>query len=179
MWFAGTRRSAGRRHAPRATRHATSAHIPAMSLFEWWMERGKEAPDGELRVGSPEREGRSPEAIALRGAIAVVVLAALLSYVVTNVEDRRDLLFYLGLLAFYLGAAFWLSPEPDADNMGMAGGIIDHPFRYSDDVNRRLLLLRVLLAPGRFVTVSLRDAIAHGRGRRTMVFRRRDDDSPE
>ena len=38
----------------------------------------------------------------------------------------------------YVGLAFFLRPEPDGDNMGWCGGVLDDPFHYSDDINRLL-----------------------------------------
>lgn len=37
------------------------------------------------------------------------------------------------------------------------GGLIDHPFRYSDDINRLLIFLSLLLLPGRMVAMGLID----------------------
>jgi hypothetical protein len=45
------------------------------------------------------------------------------------------------------------------------GGLVNHPFRYSDNINRFLLLLRVALAPGRWIVAALLDLASSGRGR--------------
>jgi hypothetical protein len=63
-------------------------------------------------------------------------------------------LFFTGL---YLLAAYLIHPKPDTSNVGWLGGFIDHPFRYSDDINRALVFLLILLWPGRLVANGLVD----------------------
>ena len=43
------------------------------------------------------------------------------------------------------------------DNIGWLGGLMDHPFRYSDDINRGLLGLKLILMPGRLIAESVVD----------------------
>lgn len=67
--------------------------------------------------------------------------------------------FSLCMLAVYLVAAYYLTPSPDYDNMGWFGGWFDNWFRYSDDLNWYLLYLKILLAPGTFLMLGMRDGI--------------------
>jgi len=46
-----------------------------------------------------------------------------------------------------------------AAGVGWLGGLVDHPFRYSDDVNRILLFLLVILLPGRFLSETFVDLL--------------------
>lgn len=32
--------------------------------------------------------------------------------------------------------------EPDYNNIGWLGGLIDHPFRFSNDINRNLIFIK-------------------------------------
>jgi hypothetical protein len=50
---------------------------------------------------------------------------------------------------FYLVVSYFVMPTPDYSNMGWFGGMADNPFRYSDDINRFLLFLQIMLLPGR------------------------------
>ena len=59
----------------------------------------------------------------------------------------------------YCLLGFFLRPEPDTSNMGWLGGLIDNPFRYSDDINRFLLFLKIFLVPGCFFAESVADGI--------------------
>ena len=70
--------------------------------------------------------------------------------------------------------AYLVTVRPRLDNVGWAGGLIDRPFRWSDDVNRTLVFIGVVLGPGRFVTGSIRDLVRYSRGEGFMVFPRND-----
>ncbi len=70
----------------------------------------------------------------------------------------------LGIVIIYLCAGFALHPEPDDDDLGWWGGLVDNPFRYSDNANRLLLLLYLALLPARFVAEALVDLIVTMRG---------------
>ena len=58
-----------------------------------------------------------------------------------------------------LFVAYFVNPKPDPSNVGWAGGLIDHPFRWSDDQNRMLLALNVVLLPGRLAVAGVRDVV--------------------
>lgn len=62
----------------------------------------------------------------------------------------------VGALAYVIVGTI-LRPKPRTDNMGMAGGLIDNPFQYSDDINRSLFGLSLLLLPGQFLGNSVID----------------------
>jgi hypothetical protein len=63
-----------------------------------------------------------------------------------------------GLLVYCL-VAFFVRARPNHDHIGHVAGTIGNPFRISDDANRALLLIAVILAPGRYASVSLVDGI--------------------
>ncbi len=39
-------------------------------------------------------------------------------------------------------------------NVGLLGGLIDNPFRYTDDLNRMLIVLFILMYPGRVISTT-------------------------
>lgn len=45
----------------------------------------------------------------------------------------------------------FVHPYADTSNLGWLGGLVDDPFRWSDDWNRSMIFLKILLMPGRFV----------------------------
>jgi hypothetical protein len=65
----------------------------------------------------------------------------------------------IGGTLIYAAVGYLVRPEPNFDNTGIAGGLIDHPGRYSDDINRELIGANVLLGPGRFIAESLVDFV--------------------
>ena len=59
---------------------------------------------------------------------------------------------------FYLALAVAWTPEPDMNNLGWGGiWFLDRPFDLSDDHNRFLLLLRLVLWPGRLLGGGVRE----------------------
>ena len=50
--------------------------------------------------------------------------------------------------ALYIALGFFFRPQADVDDLGWFGGMMDNPFSFTDDYNRGLLGLRVLLLPG-------------------------------
>lgn len=48
-----------------------------------------------------------------------------------------------------------LSAKPDYSNIGWFGGLIDNPFKISDDVNRMIVLFMVILIPGRLISTTV------------------------
>ncbi|MCK4983450.1 MAG: hypothetical protein KAS17_11035, partial [Victivallaceae bacterium] len=59
-----------------------------------------------------------------------------------------------GALIVYCLIAYFIRPQPDTDDMGLCGGMIDNPFSYSDDHNRFLMSLKYVLIPGCFFSES-------------------------
>lgn len=57
------------------------------------------------------------------------------------------------MLFFYI--SYYIVPKPDYSNVGWFGGLVDNPFRYSDDLNRILILFMVILYPGRFLAQTM------------------------
>jgi hypothetical protein len=63
------------------------------------------------------------------------------------------------LLAFaaYCTLAYFVRVRPNHDELGLGGGLIEHPLRWSDGGNRFLLRLVVFFAIGRFISGGLVD----------------------
>lgn len=55
----------------------------------------------------------------------------------------------------YCIMGYFAVPDPDMDDLGWAGGLINNPFRISDNINRTLLFFRIALAPGKFLAETL------------------------
>jgi len=125
-----------------------------MSLFEWLGEYFNPG-----RVGDIDAKG-APLVVQKIKRIWVILMVVLgLSFMVlafyaikqTPGSNRWGLI--IGLIV-YLVIAFFITPEPDTNNLGWFGGLIDHPFRISDDFNRFLLVFYMLLLPGKLIVFS-------------------------
>ena len=126
-----------------------------MGLFEFFFERRNPGPIGELATG-PEPPG-SRHDLVLRCVISAMLLGGWI-FVLVNIATTPG---GLGAGAFftvvYLVVAYFLHPEPDSSNLGWFGGLMNNPFRFSDNVNRWLMFLSVVLWPGRMVSGTLMD----------------------
>jgi hypothetical protein len=135
---------------------------------------------GSVDVGGRSRGRRPRIGVVVCFGLAVVLLG-LWAYLVLGVWEVWSA---EGLAGVALGTGLYLllghtvHPKPDLSNVGWMGGLFDHPFRYSDDINRSLIVLTVLIWPGRFLSESLVDMVrlaAHAS--RTSPKRTRVNDS--
>lgn len=112
---------------------------------------------GRLDVG-PELSFRSKSEVWTHFGVSLVLLPSLLALVIWMAWPA---LLHAGIgclgLGIYCVLAYFLRPRPNHDNLGIAGGLVDHPFRYSDNINRQLVSLVVVLWPGRYLAESLVD----------------------
>lgn len=120
-----------------------------MSLIEIIGELLSPGPTGGVK---PHPRDNLPATwiILARAAISVAGLTALLVWLgIPNGFGAT-----LACLAYVLIATV-LQPTPDYSNIGWFGGLMDNPFRISDDVNRLLVLFLMLLFPGRVIGSGL------------------------
>jgi len=128
-----------------------------MSLFEWL---GESFNPGSVGGVTSHDNDRSRTRL---GAICTGVVALGLCSLPFFVGVGRNGLslervgITLAVESIYIALAYYLKPEPDMENIGWLGGLMDHPFRYSDDVNRFLLFVAVVLFPGRLIGIGLVD----------------------
>ena len=122
-----------------------------MSIFELIGEFFNPGPVGSIDVEVQHKASlRAPGIVVLHAVVSSVLLALLIAFVgiPTGV---------LGTAAcvLYVVVGTLLRPRPDYRNVGWLGGLIDHPFRISDDLNWILIVIMILLAPGRFIGAGL------------------------
>lgn len=129
-----------------------------MGFLEWWGESYN--PGG---VGGFEQPTHKPIhkrwAVLTRFAVSAAAIGAGLYFLFAyGVEPtHKTVALTMGATFVYLFLSFVIRPAPDMNNIGWLGGLMDHPFRYSDDINRVLLWLKLLLLPGRLIAESFVD----------------------
>ena len=128
-----------------------------MSLFEWFGESYNPGEMGGIHMGGSAGSGQSRGIVLLCFVIAIALIAggAFAIFHFGGDQWQQKMLLIGSGFAVYLLLAYFLRPEPDLDNVGWLGGLMDHPFRISDDVNRFLLFLQIALLPGRFIAQSI------------------------
>lgn len=127
-----------------------------MSLFEIIGESLDPGSTGSVETGMPPREPRSRTAVIVRGVVALgIVGTVFVTTALVGPFASGRVGTVAGVMAVYLLLAYFVRPQPDYDNLGWAGGIFDNPLRYSDDINRLLVFVMVVLWPGRFVSTAI------------------------
>ena len=120
-----------------------------MSLFEWLCESYNPGPTGTMgRPGLPPLDW--PNWALLVMGLAIVALEGSIFYVLGITAEPTLERFGIActvLLTYHL-LAYLVQPEPDRRNIGWLGGLMDHPFRISDDVNRFMFMIKFLFLPG-------------------------------
>lgn len=129
-----------------------------MGLFEFFGEKYNPGPVGGVNFNG----GHKPPQ---RKYILLKFLAALLA--VTAIEyfffdlfysfGYKILLLIHAIFFGYLFASYKVNIKPNYQNTGFVPFIIDHPFRYSDDINRFSIFMKGILWPGKFITTSFVD----------------------
>ena len=132
-----------------------------MSFFEWLGESYDPGPSGDTQFGARERGRQTRRGVLVRVFVSLGLLG-LLGFIMYHQMGIREFQTYrnagVGVMVYSL-IAYFVHPEPDTSNVGFLGGLVDHPFRYSDDVNRILIFLLLVLLPGRFLSEALVDLI--------------------
>jgi hypothetical protein len=131
-----------------------------MSFLEWWGESYNPGPTGSVELGRSKRPPRSNGAILVRFIFTVMIVGGLYLLLFTKMYEPslKNLAMTTSILLVYCIIAYLVRPEPDTSNIGWLGGVMDDPFRYSDDINRFLLFLKAFLLPGVFLAESIIDA---------------------
>ena len=132
-----------------------------MSLLEWFLEPMNPGPVGNIDFNSdePEQDDEPPKKwlIWLRTISGLALFGIGLYWVFYNIAYTNIglILIKLGSLFLYILLSHLINAQPDYSNVGWLGGLIDNPFRISDDYNRWVVYLQALLLPGKLIAYSL------------------------
>ena len=132
-----------------------------MSFIEWFLEPVNPGPIGKLEISSPEPDDNDKPPrkwlIWLAVVIGLLLLGVGLYWVFHNVfyVDAKSTILKLCNLALYILVGHLVTAKPNYTNVGWLGGVIDNPFRISDDYNRWLVFIGFILLPGKLVAYSL------------------------
>jgi hypothetical protein len=118
---------------------------------------------GTVDVHTEYYRQKRPAWLVLLKLLGVVCMAAvwfaiaLPSLVESNFPLWQAIAIATVIMIVYTVIAFVLRPEPNTDNLGWAGGMMNDPFQSSDNVNRFLWRLSCCLGPGRFTAETMLD----------------------
>lgn len=132
-----------------------------MSFLEWFLEPANPGPVGKLGINSPEPDDddKPPRKwlIWLAVVIGLLLLGVGLYWVFHNLfyVEAKSIILKLCNLALYILVGHLVTAKPNYTNVGWLGGVMDNPFRISDDYNRWLVFIEVILLPGKLIAYSL------------------------
>lgn len=123
-----------------------------MSLFEWFGESVDPGERGSLEVKVDRISKVWVGFMLIRFGLTLglffgLPLTATFWFGVAEMNPTAGLITAAAFL-LYLVVGYFVRATPDTSNLGLFGGLVDHPFRWSDDWNRNLLGLQLLLFPG-------------------------------
>ena len=129
-----------------------------MALFEWLFEANNPNPVGEVKEREkPEYTDPINWLAILLGQVGFWLCVYFFLGFNKGIHSDFDYpwaLIKMGFLTLYLLIGYFFDIRPDYDNVGILGGIIDHPFRYTDDLNRFLIFLKIIFYPGYIMALS-------------------------
>lgn len=134
-----------------------------MSFYEYWCEQYDPKPVGSVDLNIEHIAQKSLGVILFKVFASAILSAGLfwLPFHYLPLHGWQSIAVAGGIMLLYIGVAFFCIPKPDMSNIGYLGGMVDNPFRYSDDMNRGLMFFAALLMPGRFVASTVLDVAVH------------------
>ncbi|MFY7899162.1 MAG: hypothetical protein ACOVNY_03185 [Chitinophagaceae bacterium] len=127
-----------------------------MNIFEWLVERRKPNAMGKISVDNLDDFQKD---IPLFWQIIIVLFgfAGIGWFFWITIVENEIMQSWKAIVVFavYLLIARYIKSKPNMRNMGLFGGLINHPFRYSDNINRMLFLLEAILFPGKIMVAAL------------------------
>jgi hypothetical protein len=124
-----------------------------MSIFEWLGEMFDPGPVGTVDGPGPVFGGMKKILVGIfsAGGLALFIMAI---WWIATTPDITAWKWYLSF-SIYLAFSWAVTPRPDNRNLGWFGGFMDHPFRFSDDLNRMLVFAYILLFPGKLMVAGI------------------------
>lgn len=126
-----------------------------MSIIEYLFERKNPG-----KVGSIQKNTEPIKMVSVLVLIFRILVSAAIVFGVFYVTVGSDLtivntVIITTILFVYCLISYCFIPRPDTSNMGLLGGLVDHPFKYTDDINRTLFGLSIIMYPGRFISKTV------------------------
>jgi hypothetical protein len=130
-----------------------------MSYPESWGERANNCRAGRVRLATEHEPCGSKTLIVLRAIFVVVGLPIAWAMLTPHVPlpTLQATLVVIGGTLMYVALGYLIDPFPDMDNLDPTIGMVDRPWTFSDNRDRRFLWIKCLLGPGRFIAESVFD----------------------
>ncbi len=111
------------------------------------------------KIGTVDRtKGKKEKRIGMLivKSILSIAIVAVLYYLIFGISFHlKEALLFVAVVTVYSAISYLISPKPDYSNMGWLCGAIDNPFKISDDINRTIFWVMILLVPGRLISTTV------------------------
>ncbi|MHB8131346.1 MAG: hypothetical protein ACYDEX_20385 [Mobilitalea sp.] len=125
-----------------------------MGLIEIIGELIRPGKIGTIDITKRKKEKRI--GILIVKTILSIVIVTVLYYLIFGISFHiKEFLLFVFVMAVYSVAAYFVLPKPDYSNVGWFGGVFDNPFKISDDLNRMMVFIMVILMPGRLISITV------------------------
>lgn len=128
-----------------------------MGILEIIGELFNPGPIGKIDFNDNKYELRK-RFIPLRFVISMLLIGLFEYFTLFQMDSNRDFSHILtvnALLIIYIVISFFMIIKPDYDNLGWVPFLINNPFRFSDNINRLLVILSIFLIPGKYISRSI------------------------
>jgi hypothetical protein len=125
-----------------------------MGLFEYLFERKNPGKVGSIKKNNQGTKHVNILTLIGKLFVSLVIIGVLFYMTVMQNFHLINVAFFIIILFLYCYISYKYIPRPDTSNVGWLGGLMDNPFRYTDDLNRMLIVFLVLLSPGRFIATT-------------------------
>lgn len=126
-----------------------------MGFFEYLFERRNPGKVGDIQRNYQLIEPASIVVTIIKLIISIAMIYGIFYITVMQSFNLINLLIFALVLTGYCIVSYIYIPRPDTSNMGLFGGLIDHPFKFTDDINRGLFGLYIAMYPGRFIATTM------------------------
>jgi hypothetical protein len=125
-----------------------------MGLIEIIGELIKPGKIGTVDITRRKKEKRI--SILIIKTILSITIVTVLYYLIFGISfHTKEFLLFVAVIAGYSAVGYFILPKPDYSNIGWFGGVFDNPFKISDDVNRMLVFVMIILMPGRLISTTI------------------------
>lgn len=128
-----------------------------MGIFEIIGELINPGPVGKVGLSDNDCNVRQ-KLIPVRFVVSLIIVGLIEYLLLFQTKYKIDLASILHVniaLIIYLLISLFINVKPDYDNLGWVPFLINHPFRFSDNINRLLVIINLMFAPGKFISKSI------------------------
>lgn len=126
-----------------------------MGLIELLFEKKNPGSVGTIQSNKGTPGPVKYSILIIKLFITGILIRLIYFITVRDIISLNNIIIFVIVFSLYCIIGYSVIPKPDHSNIGWMGGLFDNPFRYSDDINRMLIVFQILLYPGRFISTTI------------------------